>query len=217
MCCDPALPLLPTAIESRSGTGTLPQACGLNRSRTSTHIPIPRTVSADRLLIFSLSENRRGTIFRSSAPPKPRLPAGQMRSPVSFFHNLSQVPVDLAAHIRYTGLAFFGSFSHIHFKRKRRTGQPFLAALFVFFTFFLQRAHWGIDQAARFAGIENCFYGDSASFDNTERSDGCFPPHPSATPTPSPQGEGKGGRGNVSASPETFPSRGRWPSVSEVG
>ena len=140
MCCDPALPLLPTAIESRSGTGTLPQACGLNRSRTSTHIPIPRTVSADRLLIFSLSENRRGTIFRSSAPPKPRLPAGQMRSPVSFFHNLSQVPVDLAAHIRYTGLAFFGSFSHIHFKRKRRTGQPFLAALFVFFTFFLQRA-----------------------------------------------------------------------------
>ena len=142
MCCDPALPLLPTAIESRSGTGTLPQACGLNRSRTSTHIPIPRTVSADRLLIFSLSENRRGTIFRSSAPPKPRLPAGQMRSPVSFFHNLSQVPVDLAAHIRYTGLAFFGSFSHIHFKRKRRTGQPFLAALFVFFTFFLQRAQW---------------------------------------------------------------------------
>src|SRR5699024_2524400 len=79
-CCGPALSRPPKATESLLDTGTLPPVFGWNRSRTDIHIPIPRTTPADRLLIFSLSENMRGTIPCSSTPPTPRLPAAQGRS-----------------------------------------------------------------------------------------------------------------------------------------
>ena len=89
--------------------------------------PLPQTTPAGRLLISSLGENRRGTMLRNPTPPTPRLPAGQVRSPVSFFRNSAQVPVDLAAHIRYTGLALV-SHSQTKPKAKRAAGQPFSGA-----------------------------------------------------------------------------------------
>lgn len=110
-------------MESRCGR-PLP-ACGCCRFRTGTHIPVPRTVSAHRLLISSLWVNRHGTVFRSSTPLKPRLPVEQMHPPLSFFHHLAQLPADPAAHMLYTGLVFPDDFSHIYLRCRRRTEQPF--------------------------------------------------------------------------------------------
>src|SRR5699024_1556585 len=121
--CGPALSRPPKATESLLDTGTLPPVFGWNRSRTDIHIPIPRTTPADRLLIFSLSENMRGTIPCSSTPPTPRLPAAQGRSPVSMLHNSVKIPVDLFAPIRYTGFALY-LFAQTKIKAKRQAVQP---------------------------------------------------------------------------------------------
>lgn len=61
---------------------------------------------------------------RNSTPPTPRLPAGQVRSPTLFFRNSAQAPVDLYAHIRYTGLALVSD-SLTKPKAKRAAEQSF--------------------------------------------------------------------------------------------
>ena len=92
------------------------------------------------MLIFSIWANTLRTVSRTPVPQAGRLADGRGRSPVLSFPNSAQVPVDLRAHIRYTGLAF--SFvSQTKNKATSEVWKPFSGSNpRSFLWFFLQRA-----------------------------------------------------------------------------
>ena len=84
------------------------------------------------------------------------LSAGRVRSPVIFFRDSTQVPLDRHAHTSYSGLAFLMLFSHFNFNAKREIRKPFWTPNLSFFCAILQRAcrslFWISDERALRSG-----------------------------------------------------------------